>query len=156
MLRDVFELLTARRHELPAERLTAEQRRMYWLGYDYALIIACRVLQAAAENHRAVARLRRRIAKVDAAKQREQRERLRLLFTLRCACWLPEPRRFCSAVAKWVLFDGTGRPVELRCNTHRTAGCDELRAEELPAYLEDAEWILDWEAGEISTKKHAR
>jgi hypothetical protein len=154
MLRDVFELLSFPPHDLPHERLTARERRIYLLGYDYALIIALRVLQAAVENHHTFAKLRRRLERAEAARRREETERLRLLLKLCCAKWDAQRGHFCGAPAKFVMVDAQQRPVELRCFAHRTDSCHELTAVVQPGYASEGEWVIEWDTGDLRAKKH--
>lgn len=68
MQQAVYELMTATPHEPPGARYTAEQFALYREGYDYALVMALRTLQAADLRFRLVERTKRLEARRKAGK----------------------------------------------------------------------------------------
>src|SRR5207248_349872 len=128
----------------------------YCRGYDYALIIALRVLQAAGDAHQATQRTLRRMRHAEALARCERRDRLRLLLTRACAKWDVDRRRFCGAPACWVMVDGSNRPIEFRCDAHRTPESHALAALVGAVDLVDGEWLLELETGDLAMKKNRR
>ena len=55
----VYDLMVAKPHEPADARFTAEQFTLYRTGYSYALLMALKAMQAAAERHKARVRTRR-------------------------------------------------------------------------------------------------
>jgi hypothetical protein len=59
MLMSVYDLTTAHPHQPPQRRYSADEWRVYVEGYDWALIMCCRVLWAAQQRHALFERTRR-------------------------------------------------------------------------------------------------
>lgn len=64
----VYDLMSATPHEPPDARYTAAQFAVYREGYDYALVVALKTLQAAERRFATIARTKRLEMRKRAAK----------------------------------------------------------------------------------------
>lgn len=100
MQRDVYELLTATRHDLPAQKLTRAQWDIYRTGYDYALIIVLRVLQAATIAHEISRRTARRTARQAALERRREARARPVMIGRECSFYESDVNDFCRLPAQ--------------------------------------------------------
>ena len=116
MQQDVYELLTAKPHDPPNTRLTMEQWDVYRIGYDYALVIALRVMQAAAVAFGLQQQESRQRARQAAPSRRRGNGRHAMLIGRECSWWCTDRGDFCRELAHWMRVDTAGRPMSLRCD----------------------------------------